>query len=124
MLTRRTVLTGAPAAALLPVPSLAAENAAGRVQRLCRELSEALDDFCGGDFYAEVFPAHQTTADGVHRSYQFNKRLTVDERVARHWAELRQAIADRDGIPDPMTITATVRSWHDPNGHLYGIATM
>ena len=76
MLTRRTVLA-APAAALLPTPTGAVEDAAARVQRLCIELSNALDVWTGGDFMVEVFPA-SVVVPGL-KVYQFDQvRYALD----------------------------------------------
>ncbi|WP_129415293.1 hypothetical protein [Mesorhizobium sp. Pch-S] len=97
MLNRRTILTGAPALVLLPVPSPAAENAAQRVQRLCRELSDALDEWTGGDFMAEVFPA-SVVLEGF-KPYAFDQRryaLDPTRRVLIDCARQFQDLRERD----------------------------
>lgn len=99
MLTRRNILSGAAAASLLPIPSVAAEKAAERVQRLCGELSQALDEWTGGEFMAEVYATRAVT-EGL-RCFQFEPArysLDPDARIGRSWRNLCQGLADRDGL--------------------------
>jgi hypothetical protein len=99
MLTQRNILSGAAAASLLPIPSVTAEKAAERVQRLFWELSEALDDWAAGDFMVEIYPTHVVT-DGI-RSFQFEPAryaLNPEVRIGRCWRNLRQAFAEREGL--------------------------
>lgn len=100
IITRRAALGGiaafSAAGAGVGAPADAAGTAIDRIEKLAAELAQALDEFCGDQFKAEVYPTG-------HRRFPAQLRLlsalemSPEESVEHHLARAVDAASDLGG---------------------------